>query len=156
MISMRGATACQEMERGTGDRATRFIWTWAAGERAGFQPWLGREEGFLCAPLRAEVLTEGPWPPLSRNSLTLSLGAQKAHMLRCCTAWAWGTVGGEGGMARGRTEPTSQPSYTTVSGSSVFAQSNWVCVPVLNEPLQRPQAGPKAVWGKSLRPSVEL
>lgn len=29
-------------------------------ERAGFQPWLGREGGFLCALFRAEVLTEGP------------------------------------------------------------------------------------------------
>ena len=28
--------------------------------RAEFQPWLGREGGFLCALFRAEVLTEGP------------------------------------------------------------------------------------------------
>lgn len=48
----------------------------------------GGGQGFLCAPFRAEVLTEEPWPPLSRNSLTLSLGAQRAHMLRSGTAGA--------------------------------------------------------------------
>lgn len=49
-------------ERRKRERGTRFIWTWARGEseRAEFQPWLGREGGFLCALFRAEVLTEGP------------------------------------------------------------------------------------------------
>lgn len=62
MIPMMGVTVCQEMERGKRERerGTRFIWTWARGERADFQPWLGREGGFLCALFRAEVLTEGP------------------------------------------------------------------------------------------------
>lgn len=61
MILMRGVTACQEMVRGKkSERATRFIWTQAGGERAQLQPQLGREGGFLCALFRAEVLTEGP------------------------------------------------------------------------------------------------
>lgn len=68
MISMRGVTVCQEMERGKRKResGTRFIWICARGERerarerAEFQPGLGRVGGFLCALFRAEVLTEGP------------------------------------------------------------------------------------------------
>lgn len=47
----------REKER---ERATRFIWTRAGGERAELQPQLEREGGFLCALFRAEVLTEGP------------------------------------------------------------------------------------------------
>lgn len=47
----------RERER---ERGTRFIWPRARGERAEFQPWFGREGGFLCALFRAEVLTEGP------------------------------------------------------------------------------------------------
>lgn len=150
MIPMRGLTACQEMERWKRESAwaTRFVWTWAWGERAVFQPQLGRDEGrFLCALFRAEVVTEGPWPPLSRNSLTLSLWAQRAHMPQHSTAgavvWAGWRRGGD------RTGRQNQPTNTTESG----AQGSSFCVPVLNEPLQRPQGGPKAAWGKSLRPS---
>lgn len=49
-----------ERKRRERERGTRFIWSWARGERAEVQLWLGREGGFLCALFRAEVLTEGP------------------------------------------------------------------------------------------------
>lgn len=78
---------------GDGERKKGFIWTWARVERSresrvscwGVR-WGG---GFLCALFEAEVLTEGPWPPLSRNSLTLSLRARREHGgLTYCTAGA--------------------------------------------------------------------
>lgn len=146
MISMRGVTACQEMERGKRERERERELPGLFGpgleERAEFQAWLGRDWGFLCALFRAEVLTEGPWPPLSRNSLTLSPGAQRAHMLQRCAAGVWGArvVSRVGSPRDGQKEPT----HTTPSGSGMFAQGNWVSVPELNEPLQRPQGGPKA------------
>lgn len=62
MISMRGVTVCQEMERGKREREREVPGLFGPGpaERAEFQSWLGREGGFLCALFRAEVLTEGP------------------------------------------------------------------------------------------------
>lgn len=60
MISMRGVTVCQEMERGKREREVPGLFGPGPEERAEFQPWLGREGGFLCALFRAEVLTEGP------------------------------------------------------------------------------------------------
>lgn len=66
MISMRGVTACQEMEKAKREREREragyqvYLDRGYRRERAEFQAWLGREGGFLCALFRAEVLTEGP------------------------------------------------------------------------------------------------
>lgn len=136
--------------------ATRFIWTLAGGERAELQPWLGREGGFLCSVqgwgADWRTLTSAQQEQL--DSITLSTEGSYAASLHGMGLGGCGWRGRR--MARGWTEPTSQPTNTTWSGSSMFAQGNWVYVPVLNEPLQRPQARPKAMWGKSLRPSVEV
>lgn len=140
-----------EMKKREGERASRFIWTRAGGERERAsalvrEGWGGWWWGFLCALFRAEVLTEGPWPPLSRNSLTLSLRAQRAHMLRHCMAGAFGKGRG------GETEPSKQPTNTTqhraVPG---VIESMFLC---LTSHFRDPKGGPKAAWGKSLRPSV--
>lgn len=137
MIPMRGVTACQEMERWKREKERELPGLFGPGleerERASAlvrEGWGGWWWGFLCALFRAEVLTEGPWPPLSRNSLTLSLRAQRAHMLRHCMAGAFGK--GRGGD---RTVQAANQHNATPSS----ARGNWVHVPVLNEPLQRPQ-----------------
>lgn len=153
MIPMRGVTACQEMERWKREKERELPGLFGPGleerERASAlvrEGWGGWWWGFLCALFRAEVLTEGPWPPLSRNSLTLSLRAQRAHMLWHCMAGAFGKGRG------GETEPSKQPTNTTqhraVPG---VIESMFLC---LTSHFRDPKGGPKAAWGKSLRPSV--
>lgn len=68
MISMRAVTACQEMERGEKEERARAVpGLFGAGpevkerERAlSLSSGRGRGGEFLCAPFRAEVLTEEP------------------------------------------------------------------------------------------------
>lgn len=139
---MRVLRVCQEMEKekrglfGAGPG-------WRERERAEFhvEQW-GGVGGFLCALFEAEVLTEGPWPPLSRNSLTLSLRARRAHMLH-----SRGRTGAQGGaVRRGPTRSDDQPSDTILSGGGVFARGDLVYVSMLNEPFQRPRGGLEVLW----------
>lgn len=118
MIVMRVLTVCQEMERKKKGGLFGAGPEWRERERAEFhvEEW-GGVGGFLCALFEAEVLTEGPWPPLSRNSLTLSLRAWRAHMLH-----SRGWTGAQGGAVRwGSTGSANQPSNTILSSGGVFA-----------------------------------
>lgn len=157
MISMRGATACQEMERGKRERERQHyqVYLDLGRTRASWVSALVREGRGI--PVCSVQGWGADWRTLTSAQLdSITRSTEGSH---AATLHGMGLEGYEWKgrrMARGWTEPTSQPTNTTWSGSSVFAQGNWVYVPVLNEPLQRSQAGPKAAWRKSLRPSVEV
>lgn len=150
MIPMRGVTACQEMERWKREKERELPGLFGPGleerERE-LLPWLGRDEVggggdscVLCSGLRCWLKD-----PDLRSAGTAWLYHFEHRGLICCgTAWQ-GPLEREGGGDR--TVQAANQHNATPSG----ARGNWVHVPVLNEPLQRPQG-----WAQgSVREVVE-
>lgn len=153
MNLMRGVTVCQEMERGKREREKYQVYL-ELGQRRG--SWVSAQVGeWRGIPVCSVQGRGADWRTLTSaqqeqlDSITQSTEGSHAAVLH-----GRGLGGGMDGPGDGQSQPTNQPTNTIRSGSSVFAQGNWVDVPVLNEPLQRPQGGLKATWGKLLRPSV--
>lgn len=152
MIPMRGVTACQEMERWKREkeRASRFIWTLAGGERASAlvrEGWGGWVVGIPVCSVQGwgadwRTLTSAQQEQL--DSITSSTEGSYAAALHGRGLWK--------GKRGGEREPSKQPTNTTqhraVPG---VIESMFLC---LTSHFRDPKGGPKATWGKSLRPSV--
>lgn len=147
MIPMRGVTACQEMERWKREKERELPGLFGPGleERESFCPgWGGMRWVVVGIPVCSVQGWGADWRTLTSaqqeqlDSITSSTEGSYAAALHGRGLWKGG---GD------RTVQAANQHNATPSG----ARGNWVHVPVLNEPLQRPQG-----WAQgSVREVVE-
>lgn len=137
-----------EMKKREGERASRFIWTRAGGERERASALVrgGMRWVVVGIPVCSVQGWGADWRTLTSaqqeqlDSITSSTEGSYAAALHGRGLWK-GKGGGD------RTVQAANQHNATPSG----ARGNWVNVPVLNEPLQRPQG-----WARgSVREVVE-
>lgn len=150
----------ERRERGESESGTWFIWSRARGKRER-ECWVGAQVGGRGGgggiPVCSVQGRGADWRTLtSAQQEQLDSITQSSEGSQAAALHGRGPGGGGDGWPGGGGGRAAQPTNTVLSGSGAMVRGNWVCVAVLNEPLQRPRGGLKATWGKLLRPSPFL